>query len=223
MTESHLVPSSPGRPNWARAGVKVIPYIGEALDELLFAKADEARLNRIEQTLAELGEMLRAHGVPADEVNKEEFAGLLEALGPVISRATSEQKRRFLRDLLFNSVQLKTGEVEWESARLAGELIAPLEAPALAILAALNQVKGKALIRPTEGGSSAEVAAGGPNGTVSLPYPWLVVDQAYRQLSENSSARLVVLGGRGSHGVETWLTDLGQFVLRWAQADSSGS
>jgi len=227
MPSEELVPAHPdesgSKPDWARAGLKLVPYIGDALDELVYGRVDDARWERLHRTLGELGEMMEARDILADQVLKEDFAQLLEVVAPAAGRTTSEEKRRLLRDLLLNAVQLADGAAEWESAHLAADLILGLEPPALAILAGLAHVRshgdGKAQLRAAEGGNSAELVPIEPPGTaIRLNYKWLVVDQAYRKLS-SAPARLVVAGGRRTDGIDaTWLTDLGEFLIEWATA-----
>ena len=43
----------PERRTWLRATVSVIPYVGGALDHLLFDRADSIRLRNIESALSE--------------------------------------------------------------------------------------------------------------------------------------------------------------------------
>ena len=141
--------------------------------------------------------------------------------------APSEQKRRLLRDLLLNAVPLVDGDADWESARMAAELIVTLEVPALTILAVLAQVGARgnilAELRSVDGGNSAEVVCREPPGE-SLPvnYNWHVVDQAYRKLS-GTPARLVIAGSRGLDKIEgTSLTSLGEFLIEWATRPAEG-
>jgi len=94
------------KPNWRRASVKLIPYIGGALDELVFGQIDEYRWRRLELTLTELGEMMQERGISASKARTEDFGALLEIVGPATSRASDKDKRRLLRDLLLNAVDL---------------------------------------------------------------------------------------------------------------------
>ena len=133
MEDDQLIPAptehSRAAPDWKRAGLKLIPHIGGALDELVFGQVEEARWDRLNQTLSELGESMQRLEISADAVKKEDFAQLLEVVAPAAGRTTSEQKRSLLRDLLLNAVPLGDGDAEWESARMAAELIVALEAP----------------------------------------------------------------------------------------------
>ena len=123
-------------PNWRRAVVKLLPYIGSALDELIFGGLDNSRWVRLETTLKELGEMMEARQIPPENAQSEDFGGLMEATGPAIGRTTSEDKRSLLRDLLLNAAALPPSDPEWESARMAGELLSALEPPSLSIIGA---------------------------------------------------------------------------------------
>src|SRR5437870_1643655 len=134
MDQRHLVSTHDedqraARTNWVRAGVKLVPYIGDALDELIYGRIDEARWQRCERTLGELAEMMKQRQIPPSAIKKEAFGELLEIVAPAASRAMSEEKRRLLRDLLLNAVTLPEGHTAWESARLAARLIAGLEVP----------------------------------------------------------------------------------------------
>ena len=228
MDDESDVPARTGeaqltRPNWARAAIKAVPYIGDALEELAYGRLDEARWSRWEQTLQEIGTMMKERQIPPDEVKKEEYSQLLEIVAPVASRDTTEHKRRLLRDLLLNAVTISPGDAAWESARLVAQLIAELEVPSLVILSALASVgargKAKAELRAIDDGKSAEIALTSPAGpSVALPYDWLVVEQAYRRVS-SAPARLVIAG---AHAVDKYeqlaLTDLGEFLVNWATA-----
>jgi hypothetical protein len=227
VTDSPPVPApvAAARPNWARAGVKVIPYVGEALDELVFGRLDEVRWNRLEQSIRELGEIMKEREIPADEVQKEEFGRLLEEVAPSIASTTSDEKRRFLRDLLVNAVSLPAKDPKWESARVAADMIAKLEDPALELLAAFVRLdaRGKQfaeLWRPV-GGKGPILALVGAAKSIEFAYDWFVMDQAYRQLTETSARRLVISGAQGSTKYEHLaLTPLGEFVVDWAASDS---
>jgi hypothetical protein len=210
------------RTNWIRAGVKLVPYIGDALDELIYGRIDDARWQRFERTLSELAELMKQRQIPPSEVNREAFGELLEIVAPAASHATTDEKRRLLRDLLLNAVTLPEGHTEWESARLAARLIAGLEVPEIAILVGLDKIGAR-------GNSHAELRAVGPSScelaltervgaSVPLPFKWLVIDQAYRRVS-SAPARLVISGpGAVKRYTHLALTELGEFVVDWARA-----
>ena len=80
--------------------------------------------------------MMEARQIPPENAQSEDFGGLMEATGPAIGRTTSEDKRSLLRDLLLNAAALPPSDPEWESARMAGELLSALEPPSLSIIGA---------------------------------------------------------------------------------------
>ena len=90
IQDDHLIPApieDPRTvPGWKRAGLKLVPYIGDALDELVLGHVDEARWDRLNQTLSELGESMHRLEIPADAVKKEDFAQLLEVVAPAVGR-----------------------------------------------------------------------------------------------------------------------------------------
>ena len=214
-------------PNWARAAVKSIPYIGGSLDELIYGRGNEARWRRIESLLADLGRQMEALGIPPEAVEREEFGDLLEVVAPAARRTGSEDKRRMLRKVLLNASALETGNPDWEAARLAAELVSDLEPPALAVLAALDRMgtKSTGRIELARDGEMAEVrwnrspqSEGGPvfRKRIPIPYDWLVVEHAYRRMSV-SYPRLVQAGAHGRDVYQGMgLMPLGSLVIRWA-------
>jgi hypothetical protein len=215
--------------NWWRAAVKGIPYIGASLDEIMFARLDGARWNRLERTLDELGRVMREREIAADEIEKEEFARLLEDTAPAIARATDERKRRMLRSLLLNAVTLDRGDPKWESARLAAELLERLDYAATEILAALALLDARgeeprAEIRvPRDSGPPSVALIGTSDEAIELSYDRHVVDQAYKKLTDGR-ARLVFSGAHGRDKYErVGLADLGEFLIDWVMSDSSGT
>ena len=211
------------RRNWVRAGIKGIPYIGSSIDELMYGQLDEIRWRRLEDTLGELAEAMRSLGIPADETAKEEFGRLLEDVAPAVAGSTSQQKRRLLRDLLLNAVRLESADPQWESARLAADLLSPLSYAAVEVLAALHRLDSR------ESGKLAELRLPAPpdrpvvvledesQPPIEMSYERFVVDEGYRQLTETSARRLVVAGAHGRNKYEhIGLTELGTFVIEWA-------
>lgn len=208
-----------------RAGVKALPYIGSALDELFFGHLNDIRWARLEKTLAELDQMMRERKIPPNSISNEDFASLLENVGPSAGITTSERKRCFLRDLLLNTTGFCHGDAEWESARFAADLIEKLDAPALEILeilAALQKlgIRGSVKANLKKKGDIGCIEVTETNdSTVTLNYHWLVLEQAYRSLSANQP-RLVIAG---SHGRDTYekiaLTEVGDFLINWCTAD----
>jgi hypothetical protein len=222
MTDERVLPVAlpSTKPNWLRAGVKVIPYVGDALDELLYGRLEEARWNRLEYTLEALGSMMKERQIPPEEIKKEEFGRLLEGVAPHIARATNEIKTTMFRDLLLNAVTLAPADVQWESARLAGDILSDLDYAALEILAALSKLGARDggpkvdVIIPPEGIPAVELREN-RDRRICLSYNRFVVDRGYKQLTD-SSARLVILGGHGLDRYEhVTLTPLGEFVIDW--------
>ena len=64
-----VAPPNP-TPNWMRASVKAIPYLGPTLDEIIYGRVEEARWSRVEQSLCELGELMKQQGIPAAAAEK---------------------------------------------------------------------------------------------------------------------------------------------------------
>lgn len=61
----------PDRKAWARAVVSVVPWVGGALDHLVFDQADAIRLRNLEAAVKGLSDRLRA--VPENLIDKEWF------------------------------------------------------------------------------------------------------------------------------------------------------
>ena len=210
-------------PNWRRAAVKLLPYVGSALDELLFGRLNDSRWARLEETLKELGEMMEARQIPPENALSEDFGGLLETTGPIIGRTTSEEKRSMLRDLLLNAVSLPPSDPKWESARMAGDLLSALEPPSLAIVAALHQLNARDSVTgelERDGDSGVIRLTDDPGKVVQLHYHWFVLEEGYRRLTANQP-RIIIAG---SHGRDTYqgtaLTPLGDFLIAWATVET---
>lgn len=175
--------------------------------------------------LTELGEMMHERGISASKAKTENFGELLEILCPASSRASDKDKRRLLRDLLLNAVDLPPSDPKWESARLAAGLLSVLAPPALAILAALAHVgaRGSTTANLTRTGDTGQIELEDQSeNPVALHYHWFVLEQAYRSISANQP-RLVIAG---SHGRDVYqklaLTEIGDFLLEWSTAKSIG-
>ena len=167
---------------------------------------------------------MEQRGIPHGTVEKEEFGELLEIVAPAAARAKNEEKRCMLRDLLLNVVTLEEGASEWESAKLAAELISDLEPAALALLAAVEFTGPVAkpdrvdLARREDGGVELRLKSG--TRSIAIPFEWLVVEHAYRKIS--SEPRLVTAGAHGRDVYEgVALTSLGDFLISWAR-DAEG-
>lgn len=203
--------------------LSLVPYIGSTLAKFTFGVLTERRIDRIENTLAEVMEMV-GEDVAKDAVN-ENFANLLEKVYPELSRAADEEKRQRFRDLLINAAKLPEDSSEWGAAVLAADLLKEIDTPGLVILAAfalldegetalLTAYPVPQLLRGVEPRDFDPENPGEPQHVI--PYEWDVVDYWYRRLGE---LRLVV---KGSHGRDTYervcLHDLGKFLVKWVLA-----
>lgn len=203
--------------------LSLVPYIGSTLAKFTFGVLTERRIDRIENTLAEVMEMV-GEDVAKDAVN-ENFANLLEKVYPELSRAADEEKRQRFRDLLINAAKLPADSSEWGAAVLAADLLKEIDTPGLVILAAfalldegetalLTAYPVPQLLRGVEPRDFDPENPGEPQHVI--PYEWDVVDYWYRRLGE---LRLVV---KGSHRRDTYervcLYDLGKFLVKWVLA-----
>jgi len=166
-------------------------------------------------------------------VNSEEFVGLLEDLLPKIARATNEDVRQRFRDLLLNAATLPAGSPEWQGAELAGELLGEIDAPGLAILAALGRCPEAAKIDfakspvPNVSLVSSPVPqlvlgdfdyANPGEVQFAIGYDWSVVEEWTHRLREKRLLHYHSSHARGGFG-NIYLSTLGQFLVRWALAD----
>jgi hypothetical protein len=224
--------------NVSRALLSGLPYIGPSLDRLIFGGMDELRWKRVERMLADLDASLKAREIPPGAVEREEFGDLLERVVPRVYRAESEEKQRRFRELLLRSAALPSGDSEWESARLASELLDQLEAPGITILGALADVasRGEAQIRWWVLASPEPQVFSPPEENAShfdttdlqhaLGYAWAVIDTWMRRLVD---LRLVTgQRERDTAWTHVSLTSLGSFLVSWilqnpADRDSTGA
>jgi hypothetical protein len=220
--------------NAGRGLVKMIPWFGEGLEQFIWGPAEERRRRRLEQTLTEMADAI--HRLEADDgVQTERFANMLEATAPLIARATNEDKRSRLRDLLVNAAQLEEDDQRWEEADLARELIAEIEGPGLAIMAALGRTPEAFL--PPRGGLPVPdvhlVSRPEPQlirrqmtwdeedwSSITLAgerigYDWTVIEEWARRLREKRLMLFRSHDARGAFG-GVHLTSLGQMLVRWA-------
>jgi hypothetical protein len=209
--------------NAAQALLKGIPYVGGSLEQFVFGPLQERRWRRVERTLAEVALALGPEG--AVGMVQEQFANLLEALSPSLGRVTDENKRKRFRDLLTNAAKLSADDAKWEEASLAAELLESLEAPALAILAAISRcsdARSNKLVltsRPVSQVFEGEFDYDSP-GTPQhvLPYEWVVVEYWARMLRDK---RLIWYGShdaRGGFG-GVGLAPLGDFLTQWVVSE----
>ncbi len=200
--------------NTAQALLKGIPFVGEPLSQFIFGPLQDIRWHRLEQTLRELGEALKG---PA-HIETEEFVNLLEKVGPRVARETSEQRRRCFRDLLVNAASIESGSAAWADANLAADMIAGIEPPGLAIIAALNRCSAQQNYLSSE--PSPRVFDGGQEFTKPtdtffvIDYGWPVVEEWVYRIKEQRLIWLTSGDARGGFGGIT-LTPLGRFLVEW--------
>jgi hypothetical protein len=130
--------------NTFQASLLAIPVFGSTLEKLLFGSLQELRMKRVEHTLNEVADMLRERNIDPTVENNEEFANFLETALPPLSRATNEDRRQRLRDLIFNVIQLEQCDVRWSEAHYALRMLEKIDEVGLVILAAGAKVSGKA-------------------------------------------------------------------------------
>lgn len=213
-------------PDYVRAVIKAVPYIGESLDFLLFERLNEDRFDRIERTLAEVGKRLEELDVP--QVSPaEEFGNLLEEIAPALTRAINEDKRARFRDLLVNAATVSGGSTIWAEANLASRLIVELDPAALAVLAAIERFGGvepanivsrpEPQIVPQEDWDWDSPTA----GDCVIGYSWPVVEEWCRRLKERRLMQYQSVDARGGFG-RVALADLGKVLIRWATQQHDG-
>ncbi len=219
MTTEEQKADTKGRvANVVHGVLKGVPYIGPPLEHFIFGSLQEIRMKRIEETLSEIAESLGDSG--AESVTNERFVTLLESVAPDLSRSIDEEKRQRFRDLLTNAATLPSETKEWEEAALASTLLREIEAPGLAILAALAQCKKSADITLTSRPVSQVVEGpfdyeepGEPQH--ALPYEWVLVEYWARELREKGLIGFGTRDARGGFG-RVALTPLGEFLIRWS-------
>jgi hypothetical protein len=169
------------RQNLVRAFVKLIPYAGEAIDQLSFGALEELRQKRVEQTLSEILEML--HRQQREPARTEEMANLLERAIPKVARAANEDVRQRFRDLLANAATVNADDARWAQVNLCEQLLAELDAPALALLVQLARYDGAEPIGVVSRPMSQVVSEKAFDwdrpaaGTHSIGYPWALVEE----------------------------------------------
>jgi hypothetical protein len=205
--------------------LKGIPVVGASLEHFIFGPLAEIRMRRIEGTLTELTEHYGPRQDPA-LLAKEEFVNLLEDVLVPLSRATNETKRQRFRDLLINAAELPPGAEQWENARLASNLLQSIDAPGLAILAAMARCHRRYPLiltpRPIpqiyEGDKFDYDNPEGPDHP--LPYEWTLIEEWARRLRDMRLISFQTQDGRGGFG-GAQLAELGLFLVKWAMTDKS--
>lgn len=205
--------------NIAQSLLKAVPWIGEALSQFIFGPLVELRMKRAERTLAELGEAIRDSGGRA-RVDTEEFANLLEKVLPQIGRSIREERRVMLRNLLINAAHIEPRSSRWDEADLAAELIEQIDAPGLAVIAALSKCKSRGNFissQPTPRIFDGGTEFAKPTEVFHVvDFEWPIVEEWVRRLYEK---RLIGYGSSDARGgfANLQLTDLGQLVVAWSR------
>jgi len=208
-----------------RGGLRAIPVFGDAADEVTFGALEELRRKRLETTLNEVADRVRAlHGLGIKF--SEAFANLVESSALALSRAVREEKRARFRDLLINAAPLPPGDAAWEETMMVSRLLGQIDAPGLAVLAAISKsptnrstVTAQPSVRVYDADTSVPEILERPEemGVYhEIPFAWPVVEEWMHRLGgmrllgyQSSDAR----GGFGS----VYLRDLGLMLVRWAQ------
>lgn len=200
-----------------QGALMAVPYLGSSLAHFIFGPLTELRIKRIEKTLSEVVENLGEE--KASAVANEQFATLLESIGPELSRSSHEDKRQRFRDLLTNAAGLPADSDGWEEARLASELLKDIEAPGLAIIAGIANMKSEDPVvltsRPVSQVFQGEFDYDHPGKPqYILPYDWVVVEYWARWLREKRIITYSSHDARGGFGGVA-LPELGRFLVKW--------
>lgn len=203
--------------NACQAMLKGIPYVGSSLEQFLFGSLAELRMRRIERTLSEVAEALGSER--ANSMCNEDFVTLLESIAPDLSRATHEEKRNRFRDLLTNAAILAPQSAEWAETSLATSLLKEIEAPGLAILAAVGRCSKQTDLtltsRPLSQVFEGRFDYDNPGDAQHvLPYDCVVVEYWARRLREKNIISYSSHDARGGFG-GVGLAPLGRFLIRW--------
>jgi hypothetical protein len=207
--------------NAVRALTKLVPFVGESLNQLAFGPIDELRAQRVEATLYEIVARLDAMG--AASAKTEEYVNLLERVLPSVARAVNDDVRARFRDLLTLAAPVPAGDARWADAQLADRLLTELEAPALAILARLASIPegmpAMIVSRPEPQvikGDAFDWAS--PHlGPAPLGYKWVVVEEWCRRLREKRLVGYSSSDARGGFGgIGLW--PLGRLLVEWTIA-----
>ncbi|WP_165235857.1 hypothetical protein [Aquisphaera insulae] len=126
--------------NALQASLLAIPIVGSSLEKLLFFSVNEKRSRRVEKTLQEIGQKVEEVKAKVCIKDNEDLANHIEKVLPQVSRANNETRRKYLRDLLFNAMQVPEGDPKWEEANIASQLIASVSDTGLSILADFHRM-----------------------------------------------------------------------------------
>lgn len=215
-----------------RAGLKAIPVFGAAADEVMFGPLEALRRRRLETTLNEVADRVRAfHGIGIRF--SEAFANLAESSAPALSRAVQEEKRARFRDLLINAAPLPPDGAAWEETMMVSGLLSQIDAPGLAVVAALSRnptnrstVTALPSVRVYDADTSvAEIRERSEElGQYHvIPFAWPIVEEWTHRLREMRLLGYQSSDARGGFGT-VYLSDLGFMVVRWTlrQEHNSG-
>jgi hypothetical protein len=210
--------------NVGRALVRGLPYVGSALEQLLFGLADEIRWRRLEAVLTEFSDHLKRAGATAPTA--EEFATLFERVAPSLAREPSPDRRERFRDLLLQAATIPTNAPAWSDVDLAATLLIETAAPGLAIIAAVARSKFSqpslvALPAPQLVDELFFLWENPVLGGELVPYEWPVVEEWARRLKERRLLAYQSHDARGGFG-RVSLTSLGNHLVRWSLSSSAG-
>jgi len=207
-----------------RGGLKSIPVLGPFADQATFGPFEDLRMKRLEMTLTEVAEALQSvEGQVATLA--EEFANLVEAAVPSLSRAVREEKRARFRDLFINAAPLPAGDVAWEETMMVSRLLSEIDAPGISLLVALSQnVAGLSTLTAKPSVRMYDVDVGIPDILArpealgvyhEIPFAWPVVDEWMIRLSELRLVYSKTNDAGGGYGSVS-LRALGRMLVHWA-------
>jgi hypothetical protein len=211
--------------NVIKAALQCAPYIGPALDTLIFGHLDELRMKRFEETLREIDDELARAGVKIHRLG-ENYANLLEHTLPGLVRAVNDDKRKRFRDLLTNAAPL-SDDSEWEEVFFSSDLLGKIESPGLAILA--GAAKGTSELFSIRGDGEPQVWDGSHNEDRNanlnrphypLGYLWPIIEEWAHRLNQ-----MRLLGTGGARGDNEWpdcyLMPLAKLFIKWTTRPDS--
>jgi hypothetical protein len=195
-----------------------IPVFGPSLAHFIFGPMAELRMQRFEKTLSEVAAAVKDRASQTAMAN-ERFVELLESVAAPLSRSIDEGKRLRFRDLLTNAAQLRPDDAQWEAAALAARLLSEIDAPGLAILAAISQAGSEQSVSLVSRPRCQVVCGrfdwerpGEPQH--ALAFEWPIADYWARVLRERRMIRYASHDSRGGFG-DVQLAELGAFLIRW--------
>lgn len=211
--------------NAIRAAVKLLPSVGDAIDQLAFGPLDDLRLKRVESTLNEI--LAQVEELGQRPTQTEEFANLFERTVPSIGRAVNEDVRARFRDLLTNAATLPAYDAAWGETDLAAALLTELDAPSLAILAQVARYDGPQPMAIVSKPVCQVVSEGdfdweNPHlGAHRIGYAWPVVEECARRLRERRLVSFASHNGSNGGFGGVALIALGTLLVRWTVSDTA--